>query len=82
MESRLRNLAVDWLLQLRSHPTLLLPAKSRHLVNRSAKHFKKGDIKSVNTWICWIDIELNAAKMSTVDNKVIAATKVLRNRGW
>jgi len=49
MERRLRSLAIDWLNQLRQNPTLL-PVKSRYLLNRSSRHFKHGDFRSVNAW--------------------------------
>ena len=64
MEHRLRSLAVDWLLQLQQHQTLI-PLQARHLINRSAKYFKTGPLRSVNAWIRRIEFELQKKKLPT-----------------
>ena len=63
MENRLRNLAEGWLSQLQNNPTLI-PFQSRHLLNRSKNHFRKGDIRSVNAWIRRVDMELKTMKVT------------------
>ena len=63
METRLRDLAVDWLMQLKHTPTIL-PIGSRHLVDRSARYFRKGDIRAVNAWIRRIDLAIRQEKLT------------------
>ena len=62
MEGRLRSLAESWLVQLRLQPTLL-PVQSRYLLNRSPKHFRKGDLRAVMAWVRRMENELKEAKM-------------------
>jgi len=69
MERRLRSLAIDWLNQLRQNPTLL-PVKSRYLLNRSSRHFKQGDLRSVNAWIRRMDMELQNAKITPITTDI------------
>ena len=64
MEFRLRSLAETWLIQLQMNPTIL-PIKSRYLLNKSPKYFRKGDLRSVNAWVRRMDAELRESKIES-----------------
>jgi len=63
MEQRLRSLATEWLHNLQTNPDLL-PFKSRHLINRSARYFQSGDVRAINAWVRRIDAEMKNAKVT------------------
>ena len=64
MENRLRDLAITWLHQLQTTPTLI-PMEKRFLLQRSTRYFKTGDIRSIHAWVNRVELTLKNVKITS-----------------